>query len=251
MFKNAKAQQVFLMLMIIWVIFTSAACVHVMPQLSIEEINQLYADAVKDAEIAEPHEISKNLLAIIPSNDKLEWNVEKTAVLVTTWTAWNGYDAYAGQEMITPKTIWVTLVPEIQDFYQSHQLSPKDIPLRLEQVLGLPPQNGKTRFVELWVSPQDLFRPAPDPEISDHEAEINLPISSRYVTVDATYQEWFTRQMQESYGENGYPWTRLGYTYDWGNPTSEVGLSEFVIRADAKVVVNRVFETLEYFQQIP
>ena len=29
-----------------------------------------------------------------------------------------------------------------------------------------------------------------------------------------------------------YPWTRLGYTYDWGNPRNLVGLSEFVLRID-------------------
>jgi hypothetical protein len=30
----------------------------------------------------------------------------------------------------------------------------------------------------------------------------------------------------------GYPWTRLGYSYDWGNPKNPVGLSEFVLRID-------------------
>ncbi len=44
----------------------------------------------------------------------------------------------------------------------------------------------------------------------------------------------------------GYPWTRLGYTYDWGNPGSEVGLSEFVIQGGATVQVAQVYSTQAY-----
>jgi len=43
-----------------------------------------------------------------------------------------------------------------------------------------------------------------------------------------------------------YPWTQLGYTYDWGNPETEVGLSEFVIKTNSKVKVNRIESTLKY-----
>ena len=100
----------------------------------------------------------------------------------------------------------------------------------------------------MWVLPHDLFRPAPDPEISDHEAELDFPVSAKFVTVSEEYQTWFHHQMQYSYGSNGYPWTRLGYTYDWGNQTSEVGLSEFVIRAGATVSIHAVVGTLEYCQ---
>jgi hypothetical protein len=30
-------------------------------------------------------------------------------------------------------------------------------------------------------------------------------------------------------GAHAYPWTRLGDTYGWGNPGSEIGPSEFII----------------------
>ncbi|MBU6351343.1 MAG: hypothetical protein KGS73_14490 [Chloroflexi bacterium] len=39
-----------------------------------------------------------------------------------------------------------------------------------------------------------------------------------------------------------YPWTRLGYTYDWSNSASEVGLSEFVVAAGSTVAVEPVVE---------
>lgn len=38
--------------------------------------------------------------------------------------------------------------------------------------------------------------------------------------------------------QGGYPWTRLGYTYDWGSRSSnKYGLSEFVIMPGSKVEV--------------
>jgi hypothetical protein len=100
----------------------------------------------------------------------------------------------------------------------------------------------------MWVSPNDLFRPSPDPEISDHEAELDFPESRRYVTVSQSHRKWINDLIQTSYGPDGYPWTRLGYTYDWGNPADEIGLSEFVIRSGATITVKAVTGTLGYCQ---
>jgi hypothetical protein len=47
----------------------------------------------------------------------------------------------------------------------------------------------------------------------------------------------------------GYPWTRLGYTYDWGNPESEVGLSEFVVAAGSTVSIEAVSDNETYCGQ--
>jgi hypothetical protein len=133
-------------------------------------------------------------------------------------------------------------------FCHEHRILPPQVPLRLEQLLGLPPENGKTKFVELWVSPKDLFRPSPDPEVSDHEAELNFPESDRFITVNEEYRQWFLSLKQRSYGADGYPWTRLGYTYDWGNPNHEIGVSEFVIRAGAEVMIHAILNTMDYCQ---
>jgi hypothetical protein len=140
----------------------------------------------------------------------------------------------------------VTTAPELKTFCTTYQAAHADtLTLRLEQLLGLPSNNGKTRLIELWVKPTDLFRPAPDPEISDHEAELTFP-TSPYFTVSADYLAWFDKLKSESYGERGYPWTRLGYTYDWGNPQSEVGLSEFVVNTGATIEVKGVTQTADY-----
>jgi len=217
----------------------------VTPQAMLE---QAYSNAIEDAKVAQQSEIYKNLVAIVPSNDSLRWEKKTGDVLVVTWTSWKGYDDHIGKPVNLSRPVWVTVVPEIQTFCRSHAIPASHIPLRLEQLLGLPPGNGKTKFVEMWVSPKDLFRPSPDPEISDHEAELDFPESRRYVTVSQSHRKWINDLIQTSYGFDGYPWTRLGYTYDWGNPDNEIGLSEFVIRSGATVTVKAVTDTLGYCQ---
>ena len=210
------------------------------------ELQQIYRAAVKDAETAEPGEISTNLTAIVPYNDKLTWQAETGRVLVVTWTSWNGYDSMVGNSTVLQREVWVTAAPELQNFCKSCCRDNASLTLRLEQLLGVPPNSSKTRMVEMWVSPSDLFRPSPDPEISDREAEIDFPVSGDYITVNQSYVEWFNTLKNASYGENGYPWTRLGYTYDWGNTQSEVGLSEFVGRQGATVGIKSVSTTADY-----
>ncbi|MEZ4436423.1 MAG: hypothetical protein R3F65_28825 [bacterium] len=60
------------------------------------------------------------------------------------------------------------------------------------------------------------------------------------------HRMWVEALTEESYGE-GYPWTRLGYTYDWDPAAgSVVGLSEFVIRPGSVVGVESVTGTGAY-----
>ena len=216
--------------------------------MSPTELREVYSQAIKDAEVAESHEIYRNLVAIVPSNNALRWQEDTGDVLVVTWTSWDGYDDLVGNSIELSREVWVTVVPEVKTFCREHGITPTQVPLRLEQLLGLPPGNGKTKFVEMWVSPKHLFRPSPDPEVSDHEAELDFPQSNEFVTVSEEYRQWFDNLKQESYGADGYPWTRLGYTYDWGNPNNEVGVSEFVIQAGAKVMIHAISDTMDYCQ---
>jgi hypothetical protein len=212
-----------------------------------EALQAEYKAAVADAAVAEPSEVSQDLTALVSGNAELLWDEStgEARVAVVTWTSWTGYDGQVGQTLQTTREVWVTAVPEVEQFVAAHRRTTANMTLRLEQLLGLPPNNGKTRFVEFWVRPADLYRPSPDPEVTDREAEVGFPISA-YTTVDPNYATWFQNQTAASYGDNGYPWTRLGYTYDWGNSASEVGLSEFVIRPGAAVTVRSVATTEDY-----
>ena len=208
---------------------------------------QAFCDSMKDAEIAEPSEISTDLTAITAQNNSLIWSdvPGRSRVLAVTWTNWDGYDSSVGDEFTTTREIWVTIVPQARDFCQNYQ-GGESLSLRMEQLMGLAPDSGKTKFIELWAFPEDMFRPSPDPAITDHESELDIPESDSFVSVSAEHINWINSLRGKSYEEGGLPWTRLGYTYDWGNPESDVGLSEFVIRANATVGVRSVTSNDDY-----
>lgn len=207
-------------------------------------IAQQYAAALQDAKVAEPAEIVDTLTAITPDNPDLTWQEER--VLVVTWTSWNGYDGLVGQETKLGREVWVTAVPQLQSFCQSYAATDATpLILRLEQLLGLPANNGKNRFVQMWVNSADMLRPSPDGEVDDTVAELEMPGPERYPSQQdyEFHRDWFNLQMSlQAYDDpsKGYPWTRLGYTYDWGNPASEVGLSEFVVAAGSTVMIEGV-----------
>ena len=44
----------------------------------------------------------------------------------------------------------------------------------------------------------------------------------------AQYRRWFDHQALIAYGrQDGYPWTRIGYTYDWGNAQPDDSRSKY------------------------
>jgi len=232
----------------LWIPKVGTEAAHV-TQTRATDLKQAYLDAVKDAAVAEPAEINRDLTAITAENPALVWDGSPgtSRVSLVTWTAWDGYDAMVGKAITLTREMWVTVFPQVKTFCRAYAAQNPDLTLRLEQLMGLPPANGKTKFVEIWAKPADLFRPAPDPEITDHEAGLDFP-SSQFVTLSEKYKTWFNDLKAKSYGEQGYPWTRLGYTYDWGNSKTDVGLSEFVVNAGANITIRSIAPTANYCQ---
>ena len=219
-------------------------------EVSARQLKARYRQAVKDASQAEPHEIFRDLWPVTRHNKNLRWKSGAAGerVLAVTWTGWSGYDDKVGQQITLSREVWLTLAPQLANFCKQRIRPGDKATLRLEQLLGLPPGNGKDRFVELWVHPDDLFRPSPDPEVTDSQAEVDFPRSTRFVAVSEEHRRWIEKLTSSSYGAGGYPWTRLGYTYDWGNPDSEVGLSEVVVRGGAAVEIKAVTKNSDYCQ---
>lgn len=215
-----------------------------------ENADVRYRAAIEDAETATPEEISTDLTAITPANKALIWQDAPGAsrLLVVTWGDAETFSRASGDTVTTSEETWVTVVPEIRQTCRSLDRSDAALTRRLEQLLGLPPEAGYTQFAELWVDPADLFRPCPDPEITDRECERDFPRSKRFITVSDRHRQWFNRMHATMYGPDGYPWTRLGYTYDWHPATDVFGFSEFVIRAGADVIVRQVQSTEAYCQ---
>jgi hypothetical protein len=69
-----------------------------------------------------------------------------------------------------------------------------------------------------------------------------------------TYENYIKNRKKYIYTvARPYPWTSLGYTYDWGNPDNHVGLSEFVVngkKSDGSKIfvgIKAVTGTADYF----
>lgn len=229
-----------------WLFFTASS-----PQTKV--LPEVYYNALKDVEQVSSDEISTNLTAIVKGNHNIQWQGDR--LKVSTY-AKPKYFA-AGNKQIASREVWVTVVPELQNFCTDYAQTGKEISPRIEQLLGLAPSNQPAKsIVELWVNAKDLFRPTPDPEITDREAELEFRQSNEFLSVSAEYQDWFNHRLNEFESQfkemnpdrPAVPWTRLGYTYDWGESSNphHIGLSEFVLRAGAELEVNSVSTVNDY-----
>lgn len=62
---------------------------------------------------------------------------------------------------------------------------------------------------------------------------------------DKSYKDWINENRISRYyncsPDDNYPWTQLGYTYDWNsNNTSHISLSEFVIKPNSNIKVKSI-----------
>ncbi|NTX00861.1 MULTISPECIES: hypothetical protein [Myxococcus] len=206
---------------------------------------QTYTEAVRHAAEPTTEDISTQLWAISPSNPNLVWNETKTAVRMAIWTTFQGYTLGANT---LSREVWVTAAPQLQTFCKT--VSAENLVPRVNQYLGLPPatEGDNARYiVELWVKPGDMFRPCPDSEIDDGTCGLQFP-----TTATTEHKNWINANFASSYGfwqKTQYPWTGLGYTYDWCNADTRVGASEFVVRATSIVEVTGKFERAVYCAQ--
>jgi len=236
--------------------------------------------------------ISKNLTPITVDNPDLIWenDVVGSRVLVASYASDDGGKTKPCKDCQYYRTKWITVVPELYNFFRNKPFSTR----RLEQLLGLPPCYGNSKIIEFFVIPADLIRPSPDPEINDQEATLDFPWENNWALQiknygpddpnnffddfnpqcscpfnpadpchrqTANYEEWFNNRNAVIYGTNvpncgaPYPWTRLGYTYDWGNDHSHEGLSEFLLlgglNRGATVTIQSVMDEKEYFSPAP
>jgi hypothetical protein len=164
-----------------------------------------------------------------------------------------------------PADTWVTVEPHLREFCnrfaRGHAVDDSKLTQRLEQRLGLSPASSKAVFVRMQVDrpgPETIFRPCSDPVASRGNCSTGEPKADS----GEAYQNWFYRQYYSSYGQSlisEFPWTALGYTFDWAPPENgtraarfaRTGESEFVIRKGAAVTVLETLPTMQYCQVRP
>lgn len=222
-------------------------------------LNRLYTVAVADASIAEQEEICRTLPAItLPGdNGEMEWSDDEgkqlilvasmmTAVDASRWHSDRSFDLSAEQgETAMP---WVTLPHDLRRHIAAfHCADSLELRMRMLQLLGLPPDCAYNYIVFFYADREGLFRPTPDREIDDCEASLNFPPDT-----PSEYRTWFEENSQFSYkSPTPYPWTRLGYTYDWSaDNKSHIGAGEFVVNTGSRVRVKAKLSAWEWYQQI-
>ncbi len=219
-------------------------------------VSLMYDAAVRDAAVVEENEVSSGLVPVDPSNEALVWNADRTKILVSTWKSRTAYEKFIKPDTRTSDSaayaVWVTAVPQVRRFCGGWMqdrpgADAADLDLRLKQYLGLHPNWHYDLFVEMWVRPQDLFRPCVDPEVGDASCNVAFGNEDPAVRGIADYPEFYRSLYFKSFRTPpGVPWTGLGYTYDWGNPASDAGASEFILVPGAEYEIKQAVPTTAY-----
>jgi hypothetical protein len=182
----------------------------------------------------------------------LKFDASKLVSVVTL----TSFDYQLGQTTL-PVYVWVTEVPEVHDTCQGFS---GDLALRLRQLLGLHPGSQFTSFVVMTVKAGDIFRPTANPDpTTTLPCACPIPANCGEAfpdTVSDAHVRWLAEKMLSSYvlSESslipvGYPWTRLGYTYDWKPGSNKYGASEYVIRKGSTVSVTVIVPYKKYCGQ--
>ena len=166
---------------------------------------------------------------------------------VVTITNWGGYRK---GPMTLDAEVWVTPDTEVKNLCKNFT---GDIDLRLKQLLGLHPRASITHAVRMTIRRADVFRPAFDPEPTttfpcacpitpkcglEFPAKIegDLALHMRWIS-DKTFTSYVISESSLMPHGYGYPWTRLGYTYDWHPGANKYGASEYVVRKGSTVTI--------------
>lgn len=204
-----------------------------------------YVDAVHDAAMAEPFEVV----------DTLDPLPQTGAFTVVSWVRSDQLADYPDGpgQFVVPGDTWVTLDPHLQEFCATYRTdvteNPDALVLRLEQRLGLPPSSSKTHFVRFELAPDlggdDIFRPCGAPATDTTSCRVGIPDPCG-VQCQA-HRDFFYGQYYSAFGTAEpvqYPWTSLGYTFDWAPGEQRldgtigfqrVGESEYVVPAGTPV----------------
>ncbi|MFK7783539.1 MAG: hypothetical protein AB8B56_00410 [Crocinitomicaceae bacterium] len=222
-------------------------------QTTPKEDSSTYRSAIKEAMYPEEKNVYNKLIPITKKNPNLIWKTIDCDEYVLM-VSWKGDDSFYRPYLNADSTfyptgnwpIWVSAAPQLLQRMKSEKYTNAD--RRLKELLGLPPNSIYNYFIEFWVKAEDLFRPCPDNEITDTQCDVCFPAD-----IDSTYKAWVNQSRIDRYYPcnlyDQYPWTALGYTYDWNiNNKSHIGLSEFVIGKDKQVKIAAIYTTEEYLQ---
>ena len=208
-----------------------------------DDLRILFDQAVEDAMIAEDGEI----LPVVSLDEGEPYAVYNEEGRVLLYTFHKYPDSYPDGTDVKLEwgNVWTFTGGELEDWYQENKEGVTDWQTRMKELLGLTPDNESNYVTAMWVKPEDVFRPAYISDIGTVEMT-----DSFSEDVDADYKAWFDANIISSYYDGEYPWTRLGYTYDWADNGQAYGLSEFIVKQDSDVKVAYTVELGAMIQKL-
>lgn len=212
---------------IVFIALSLTACNSLPPAYQEAQLQAAYHQAIADAAVIEPDEIT--------SLKPLQGDTAK----VVTWTKYP--DSFKPGEDLTLAwgETWVTLDPVVKQ--RCVDFDKRVLTYRIQQLLGLPPKDETRYFITLEAPTTDMFRPCANASLTAEKCETGFSEAST-----AMHQSWYAQQTAGAYQTGGFPWTRLGYTYDWAADANEVGVQEYVIKRGATVKVLAIEESSKY-----
>ncbi len=205
--------------------------------------DELYASAVRDAVFADEDEIMP-LVNITKDDENVIWSEDGKSVLVAFMHKYP--DSYPAGEEIELKwgNVWCVSAGEFVAWMKKNGEKVENWTERLHQVMGMPYSKNYTTVTALWVDASLIYRPA---YVTDAAAPMKNTLEpTGDEAFDAMYKEWFDGNIVWSYFDSAFPWTRLGYTYDWADNGTEYGLSEFLVFSGAKAKVEYTYTVSEF-----
>lgn len=194
---------------------------------------QFYSHIANDIVVEETNTLalSPDVVAIPALPDSIE-----VGMLVTNAIYMGTYRPAASFIVPNNRYTWVFLPADMTKICNRKGITKRafatsaDAVRRVCQLLGLSDlDTTRDLVVYLKVKKTDLFRPAYEPDITKTfpkgtGANKNV---YRLATNDAAIKYWFINTQNS----NNYPWTRLGYTFDWHNEGADYkGVPEFVLK---------------------
>ena len=224
---------------------------------------QAYAAAIADSAVSRPGEVVNDLVVASPQDPRTQWTtIDGEPHMLVARLGFRAISSVAAGEPFTTTSHVFTFVPqELKERcaeLNCAQLSDRKLDFTLKQLIGLPPDADYTVMSRVWVKPADLFRPCTqvDPLMPTCPQQVANTIHagvdrSTFLFEQGMYSWRVQRTGSEApiscakdftntAGGNclGFPWTRLGYTYNWSpGARSERGLTEFVIAPGSQVVL--------------
>ena len=207
-----------------------------------------YLEALADMAVAVPADVSHSLDPIplhLPVTVATWIRADQIRYFKKTDGSW--VDVLGGDT-------WVTEEPHLQAFCvaftEANGTDPDLLTLRIEQRLGLAPHSAKTTFVSFTIADPDpaknVFRPCASEAIDTSTCAVRTSADDDCSKATdpkhcETHNLFFYRQYYNSYGAThptGFPWTSLGYTFDWARgPTDASGHADFVRFGESEYVV--------------